>query len=336
MKHTFKTLAFALGLILTTQSAIAKKLLIVTDQPGGAKAREIQHLFQTTTPFKLLKASEFTVEVKILDSSSKPIKCYPTVLKYTDKEIESMKYWSAKNGMPLSDDQVQKYKKGFVIERLTTCDKQALAALGAQFQADRMIFVHDSPVMGGSGGDIPIILSGSGSGIGMHEFLHAYGLADEYAYPKDEAPFYCGQHQWANVAIFQEQPPYRSSDDVRVRHAAQIPFLPYISKSAELITGEHLGSPKAGNLGIFPSKTCSNVVPALQSWKSSSNPTIMEDPYSTYIPKPYWPTILSGLGVSRNRIDSLMLTAVAPTWNPVRPVIPPPPVMIQPLPPGAH
>ena len=74
----------------------------------------------------------------------------------------------------------------------------------------------------------------------------------------------------------------------------------------------------------------------MQSWKSSSNPTIMEDPYSTYIPKPYWPVILSGLGVSPDRIEALMKTAVAPTWNPVRPVPIAPLVMIQPIPKGAH
>lgn len=313
-------------LLLSTSLAHAKKLLIVTDQESGAKAREIQQLITSTTPFKLLKASEFTVEVKVLDRKTKPVKCSPKVIKYTDKEIESLKYWSEKNGIPLSKEQLSKYKKGYTIGRLVDCDKQALASIGAQFQADRMMFVHESPWEGGSGGDIPIILSGSRSGIGMHEWLHSYGLADEYAYNKEEAPFYCGQHHWANVAIFQEQPPYRSSDDVRVKHRDQIPFLPYISKNAVLITGEHLGSPKAGNLGLFPSKTCANVTPALQSWKSSSNPTIMEDPYSTYIPKPYWPAILSGLGVSRDRIDSLMTSAVAPTWNPVFQVSPGNPV----------
>jgi len=296
--------------------AHAKKLLIVTDQPSGAKALEIQQLITSTTPFKLLKKSEFSVEVKIVDTASHPVKCAPKVIKYTDKEIESLKYYSEQNGIPISKEQLALYKKGYTIDRLVDCDKDVLTQIGTQYQADRLMFVHDSPWEGGSGGDIPIILAGSRSGIGMHEWLHSYGLADEYAYRKEEAPFYCAQHQWANVAIFNEQPPYRSSDDVRIRHRDQIPFLPYLSTHAELITGEHLGSPKTGNLGLFPSKTCSNVTPTLQSWKSSSYPTIMEDPASTYIPKPYWPAILSGLGVSSARIDSLMKTAVAPTWNP--------------------
>lgn len=310
-------LAFMLVAIIAAASvAHAKKLLIVTDQPSAAKAKEIQQLITSTTPFKLLKSSEFTVEVKVVDINSHPVKCAPKVIKYTDKEIESLKYYSEKNGIPISKEQLALYKKGYTIDRLVDCDKDALAQIGAQYQADRMMFVHESAWEGGSGGDVPVILSGSRSGIGMHEWLHSYGLADEYAYRKEEAPFYCGQHQWANVAIFNEQPPYRSSDDVRTRHHDQIPFLPYLSNNAVLITGEHLGSPKAGNLGIFPSKTCTNVTPTLQSWKSSSYATIMEDPASTYIPKPYWPAILSGLGVSSARIDSLMKTAVAPTWNP--------------------
>lgn len=122
-------------LLLAPYAAEAKKLLIVTDQPSGAKALEIQQLFRTTSPFKLLKSSEFTIEVKVLDRTSKPIKCYPTVVKYNDKEIASMKYWSEKNGMPLTKDQIQKYKKGFVIERLTTCDKQGIAAIGTHYQS---------------------------------------------------------------------------------------------------------------------------------------------------------------------------------------------------------
>ena len=41
----------------------------------------------------------------------------------------------------------------------------------------------------------------------------------------------------------------------------------------------------------------------------------MEDPASKYIPKPYWPAVLSGLGVSNVRITTLMKTALAPTWG---------------------
>ena len=126
--------------LLFVSPAQAKKLLIVTDQQSGAKAREIQTLFQHTTPFKLLTSSEFTIEVKILDPKSKPIQCSPTFVRYTEQEIESMKDWAEKSGTPLSKDILLKYKNGFVIERLTTCDKQALAEIGAQFQADRMIF----------------------------------------------------------------------------------------------------------------------------------------------------------------------------------------------------
>jgi hypothetical protein len=310
-----KLILLTLAAVCVAQSAHAKKLVILTDQQSAAKAKDIQKLITSTTPFKLLNASEFSVEVHVIDAVAHPVHCAPKLIKYTDQEIESLKYYSEKSGIPISDAQLALYKKGYTIDRLVECDKAVLASLGAQFQADRVMFVHESNWEGGSGGDIPIILSGSRSGIGMHEWLHGYGLADEYAYSKEEAPFYCGQHQWANVAIFNEQAPYRSSDDVRTRHHDQIPFLPYIGEHAVLITGEELGSPKAGQLGIFVSRTCSNVVPKLQSWKSSSNPTIMEDPVSTYIPKPYWPAILSGLGVSSVRLASLMKTAVAPTWG---------------------
>lgn len=296
-------------------NASAKKLVILTDEPSGAKAREIQQLITSTSPFKLLKPSELTVEVHVIDPTE-PIKCAPKVIKYTDQELYSLKYYSEKAGIPISEAQLAMYKKGYTIDRLVDCDKEAITAIGQRFGADRLMFVHQSQWEGGSGGEIPVILSGSRSGIGMHEWLHGYGLADEYAYRREEAPFYCNQHQWANVAIFNSEPPYSGSADVRARHGSQIPWLPYLSSSAVLVNGTELGSPKAGNLGIFPSKTCTAVVPTLQSWKSSSNPTIMEDPASTYIPKPYWPPILSGIGVSQARISQLMKTAVAPTWNP--------------------
>ncbi|HVK61000.1 MAG TPA: hypothetical protein VM432_05600 [Bdellovibrionales bacterium] len=299
---------------LVVSTAQAKKLLILTDQPGATKANEIRKLIQTTVPFKLLKSSEFSISVEYVDPKTKPVSCKPRKIKYTDDEIYSLQYWAKVKGIEISPEELKKYKEGYTIDRLVECDLVALAALGVQFQADSLMFVHNSPWEGGSGGDIPIILSGSRPGIGMHEWLHGFGLADEYAYKKEEAPFFCNRTDWGNVAIFNDAPPYSSNDDVRIRHRDQIPWLTYLSPKADLITSNNLGSPKFGNLGIYQSSTCKNVSPTLKSWKPSGHMTIMENPLSTYIPKPYWTNILTGLGVGSDRIAALLKVSVTPTW----------------------
>ncbi|MES2856166.1 MAG: hypothetical protein V4692_09895 [Bdellovibrionota bacterium] len=310
-----KVAVVSLAAIAFSSQAQAKKLLILTDQVSGIKARQIQKLIQTTLPFKLLKSSEFSVAVEILDPKTKPISCKARRIQYTDAEIYSLQYWAKEKGIVISEADLKKYKDGYTIDRLVECDTPALAALGVQFQADSVMFVHASSYEGGSGGDIPVILSGSLEGIGLHEWLHTFGLADEYAYAKEEAPFFCDRKDWANVAIFNDSPPYPSNEDVRVRHRDQIPWLPYLGPKAAIVNEGRLGSPEAGNLGVFRSKTCTNVTPELKSWKPTSYPTVMEDPYSTYIPKPYWTAILSGLGVSQDRITYLLKTSVSPTWS---------------------
>jgi hypothetical protein len=299
-------------------SANAAKLVIATDQINGEKASAIQRLIQTSEPFNLLSSSELTVQVKILDPKIKPIVCKPMMIKYTDKEIISLQYWSKQSGVDITEDDLKKYRNGYTIDRLVECDHAALVNVAAEFSADHMLFVRESNFEGGSGGAIPVILAGSRTGIGLHEWLHTFGLADEYAYKTEEAPFFCSGHNWVNVAIFNDAPPYSGSGDVRARHATQIPWLATISPKAFLTTGDQLGSPHFGQVGIFKSATCSKVVPVLKSWKPTGYTTVMEQVGTSYIPKPYWPAILSGLGVSQARITKLMKAANTPKWNKIQ------------------
>jgi hypothetical protein len=309
-----KILVSLLAFSVFASTAFASKLVILTDEASGSKAKQIKAVILKTPPFNLLRSSELTVEVQILDPAAKPIECHAKTIKYTDEEIYSLQYWSHEKGIDISPEDLKKYKDGYTIDRLVECDTSAIAALGVQFQADRMLFVHTSVYEGGSGGTIPVILSNSRETIGLHEWLHTFGLADEYAYDKQEAQFFCNKRDWVNVAIFNDTPPYASNEDVRTRHQADIPWLPYLSAKAELITDNRLGSPVFGNLGIFHSNTCKNITPELKSWKPTGHPTIMEDPYTNYIAKPYWPAILSALGVTQPRIDLLMKTTVKPGW----------------------
>lgn len=302
------------GLLIGTWTiqSQASQLVIVTDEASGAAASRLEKLIRVTYPFKLLSTSEFNIKIKVIsESQSKNLSCAPKKIKYTEPEIHSLVYHSQRAGVTMSEADIKKYRDGYTIDRLVECDSAALGILGAQEGADHMIFMKQSQHEGGSGGNIPVILSGSRPGIGLHEWLHSFGLADEYPYASHEAPFYCVQ-KWVNVAIFNALPPYRDSDDVRARHAEQIPWLPYISRHAKLVSREKLGSPEKGNLGIFKSDTCRNVNPQLESWKSSSHPTIMENPFTNYIPKPYWSAILSGLGISSERTRVLLKTEVKP------------------------
>lgn len=307
-------LAFVIfvGIFASASTAQAKKLLIVTDEPGGKKAWLIKNKIMTMQPFGSLSSSEFTIEIKQLDKRGPQIECKPKVIKYTETELVSVRYYAAQNGVKLTSADEAKYKAGYTIDRLVDCDKAGIARIGAQYQADQMLFVHNNPNQGGSGGDIPIILSGSIPGVGIHEWLHTFGLADEYAYTtSQEAALYCADRHWVNVAMFNDAPPYRSSDDVRTRHRDVIPWLSEISNSASLVTGEQLGTPSQQALGIFPSKTCTKLNGKLKSWKVSREETIMENTYSSYLPKAYWPPILRELGVSNKRIETLMKTAQA-------------------------
>ncbi len=303
------------GVLAWSFAAHASKLVILTDQVSGARARQIKAHIEGTLPFKALTSTEFSIEVQVLDPRAKPIKCQALTVKYTKAEIRSLEYWAKQKGIVLTKAELKKYRDGYTIDRVVQCDAAELVRLAAQFQADHALFVRNSPYEGGSGGSIPVILSGSREGIGLHEWLHTFGLADEYAYERNEAALFCQKKEFANVAVFNDQPPYFGSEDVRARHRDQIKWLPFLGKEAALTHGDQLGSPTLGNLGIFRSKTCDNVTPELRSWKPTGHPTIMEDPYSKYIPKPYWTVILSGLGLSSARIDELLKKTVAPTWT---------------------
>ncbi len=304
--------------------AKADKLLIITDQASGQTAIKLQKLIRSTAPFKFLKPGEFSVDVQIIDEKAHPMNCHSVVIKYTEEQITYYTYIAKQAHHPLSAETIDRYRNGFTIFREVVCDVDAVKAIGQARKADREIFVHLSLYEAGSGGipgpngptGIPTILSGSRLGVGLHEFIHIFGLGDEYALQPEETAFFCGL-KWVNIAMFNETKTYSSSDEVRAELADEIPWLANLPKTAVLINNGHLGSPPTETVGLFPAKTCSAATPSVQSWKASRETTIMEDVRSTYIPKPYWPVILSKLKVSKARIDELMAKAPSvPTWVP--------------------
>jgi hypothetical protein len=324
MKSMRAFLLFTLSLLFVLQTHAAR-LVLLTDQPSARAAKLTRNLILQTQPFSLLKPKELTIEIQVLDPVLAPIQCHATHVQFSENQIASMVYEAKEMGLTLTDNDLKIYRDGYDIARLVKCDSARLAVIGAQFQADHILFIHDSPFEGGSGGDVPVVLAGSRETIGLHEWLHTFGLADEYAYAKQEAPFYCRKKDWVNIAIFNDEPPYSGSRDVRARLAEQVPWLKWLSPQAVLSHDGQLGTPEIGATGIFHAKTCQNLEPMVRAWQSAGQTTIMESALSNYIPKTWWPTILSGLGVSPARIGSLMRTKVksrpfvSQVYNPANP-----------------
>lgn len=299
-------LSLVVGALGVAQDAsAAKKLLIVTNQPGAAAAKEIKKYILGVAPFGYLDRSEFDIEIKEFDSRSNPIKCKSAVFKYDETTAKAYVVNSGATGEAARRAE-RSLVKGHTIARIPECDEAALARVSQQFQADLMMYVIDHPVEGGRGQAIPIVTTASPPGVALHEMLHGFGFADEYEYAVEEAVLHCSQRHWKNIAFIpDERGSYRSSDDVRALHGAQIPWIETLKKSAPLVNRSKLGSPKSSDeLGLYPSKMCDKI--GVKTWKPASGVTVMENYNSTLLPNAYWPTIFQKLEVSQARRTQLM------------------------------
>ena len=298
------TAASTSALLLAATPAQAYTMVILTNQPSTAKAQEIRAMLGTIAPFKHLKPGEFKVEIQSIDTDREGIRCSSLSVKMSDQERESLKVWSKANRICLSDAEIKAYKTGYTIKRNIDCDRPKLASIGARYGADATLFVLDHEGSGGSGGDVPILYTGSSTTVAIHEYLHSFGMADEYAYGRSEAPAFCRQPTWPNVGIFEERGPYRDNADIIRQHGSQIAWLTELGANPDLSHQGKLGTSYFGQLGLYPSKTCDQI--SMKSWKATPFPTIMEDVYTKWIPKTMWRTILKGVHVSTARLAEIM------------------------------
>ena len=307
-------LSLMIGFVLNVpMAAHAFKLVILTNQPGQAKALEVQTFMKSLAPFRYMQPSELEIDIESIDIAREGISCAPLKVKYDKVQLQSLQAWSDANHVNLTKADMKKYKKGYEITRNVDCDRSALARIGARFGADQSMFILDHEGSGGSGGDVPILYSGSLKMVAVHELLHTFGMADEYSYSREEAPAFCAKSTWTNVAIFEDRPPYAGNADAVARHGLQIQWLPTLGSKPDLTTGTNLGTAYYGHLGLYPAKTCSAI--SMKSWKATPFPSIMESLASGWIPKSMWPPILTGMRTPAARQAALMRKAEDSTKN---------------------
>ncbi len=326
MRSFFAPILFLLAQALALQNARAIKIVIVTDQTKAVKAQEVAALFRSTEPFSRLKNLDF----KVIKTSSAKLGCNvapPTALDVAaDKNFDLLENVESRDRLATSLN-LKKRSARFLLPascndqgstpptRLIACDSiQSILFLGALKKTEKAAFVivvKDEPRYGGSGGENPVITTGSPASMAIHELLHQLGFADEYNYLNAcEADLYCppggddtisrsgfGSHPTTafNVAVFLEEKSYGSSDDVRNKHNKQIHWLNFIDKKTELLTNGKVGTPQRGLIGLYRSGVCEKASTLTPTWESVSEPTIMRTLKTTYIPKDYWPTIAKSL-----------------------------------------
>lgn len=328
----------ALALTVIASSAHATKVLLVTDQAKAVKAREVAALFTSTEPFSRMRNLEF----KVIQTNARRLGCNVrpaslgeekmfsalseedalakmesldrlALLQESTKSLEGENS-NASKALPPSCNE----KDGSVPTRLISCSsattKSYIQGLLKSEKAAFAIIVKDEPRYGGSGGETPVITTGSPASMAIHEFMHRLGFADEYGYYNScEADIYCDQQASDviaksgygflpgtsfNVALFNAREAYSSNSDVRRTHGSKLPWLSSIASSTNLLTNSKLGTPTSNVIGIYRAIVCDKASRKLETWQSTSEPTIMKTLGTTHIPKPYWAPLAKSLGVT--------------------------------------
>lgn len=326
MRARFSLFALA---FFAASVASASKLVIVSDQPKAIKARDIAALFRATPPYSLMK----DLSIKVIQTSTAKLGCQSSAPSAFDVMAVTTQDADADELLRLAESRDRRAQitrglralglppscsdKGGLPTRLITCDSpqsQAyLAALKRTEKANYVVVVKDDARYGGSGGPYPVVTSGSPSAMAIHELMHRLGFADEYGYYTPcEADIYCPLQSDTsispsgygslpatayNVTLFNERARYASNADVRKAHAKNVPWLASIDAKTDLISAAgKLGTPAAGKIGIYRAIVCDKASQTMESWQSTSEPTIMKTLGTTYIPKNYWPIIAKSLG----------------------------------------
>jgi hypothetical protein len=280
----------------------AAKLVILTDQKGGAAANAMADLIKKTAPFSRLQ----NFKINIVEVSSIP--CKP-------KQVTVVERANGKKLPASCESQESQKAANERLKRGVSCDSYSeLASLQAENNADFMLVVRDNPTHGGTArGNLAILNSGSALNTGLHELLHMMGVADEYKFSTTcETDIKCDlmktvqlksngfsstPHESSNVTIFADNPPYVSDAEARELHSGMIPWYSQILPRTLITTGTNLGTPQKGVIGLFPSNTCKLASDKIiKSWKSGSEVTVMESSNTNFIPRSSWPAIAAAVG----------------------------------------
>jgi hypothetical protein len=250
-----------------SQSALAYKMTIYTDQPDGAKAEEVINTFKRTFPF-----NKFEIEYEVKKVSADQLNCAPQRLTKPDGTVE-------------------------VINRALACNSANIAHDAAANGSDQAIIVKNVEEYGGSGGSIPVMSAGSDPRMMLHEYLHTLGLCDEYAYAANEASFYCS-NAGPNMTFIEPNPVgYVSDGAAKGEHGGQIPWNEFIKPSTPITNGSaplSLGTGQVNHemnsavnssqsvvslgsvIGLYEGNTCKNMTPPKKTWQPGREASIME------------------------------------------------------------
>ncbi|HVK61206.1 MAG TPA: hypothetical protein VM432_06630 [Bdellovibrionales bacterium] len=296
-------------------------IVLVTDQPGGANAREVVRSFQTIEPFSRMSGLKF----EIVQTTAKKLGCEtaPETERF-NSDLDAMESIDrlasaieSKEALPAScKDQPPPI-------RLITCDtpiaQRFLTSIKTKYSANYVIVVKSDPRYGGAGGRFPVITTGSPATMAIHELMHLLGFADEYEYTTDcEADYYCGTTlpdeqtrspagygsipgDSFNVPLFNARSRYSSNEQARSLHGALISWLNLIPKTTPLIERGKLGSPSSVPVGLFRGVTCDKASRRMDTWRAENTLNIMDKLSVTYIPTAYWQTIETSLGTKIDR-----------------------------------
>jgi hypothetical protein len=306
--------------------AHASSILLVTDEPSMAKAKDVTDLFHTSEPFSKLKdlqVSTVYVSSQTLGCDEGPSPQFTAAFNTLDDDqkliyAESMRRHGAisKLAKPMASCSLVQLQAQVPSNRLVSCDtpqaKKVLGALFKKYQPNFLIIVKLNPNYGGSGGDYPLLTTGSPSNMAFHELMHRLGFADEYEYPDAcEADTYCHiQHDdWIslsgfgalpgtafNVARFNALSSYASDKSARIKHHRKIPWYAQIDAQTPIEVGGKLGSLPSDATALYKTNVCAKGNFRHDTWTPTTAVTIMQTLHTSYIPPIYWPIIAKSLG----------------------------------------
>lgn len=224
------------------------KILFLTDEPGGARAREVAAAFASTTPWSM-----FDITTEIMEKTSEELEC----------------------------------AEGETIKRLITANRGLASTEASRNGADQAIIICNLSMHGGSGGSIPVVAANARSvQVAFHEFMHTLGFSDEYEYSASEALIYCADldhRTGVNLAHIVPLDSYASDEVARTEHSPEIPWYSNIFAATPITQDSKLGTPSSvtNTFGLFESATCRSAVPSIPMWKPGSATSIMQSTAST-------------------------------------------------------
>lgn len=186
------------------------------------------------------------------------------------------------------------------------CDDDKIADLLLERAANRVIVIihsNDSVANTGVGAVYTTVTEGSilqmGPKVAVHELGHGIGFGDEYVYDSVMAVEYCVENWRAlNLTMLKVQESYSSELRARNFVGAYVPWYPRIGRSTPILTGDKLGTPTPGVVGLYKSHVCDNAKNGVTAWLPIEEETLMGGPSDLDLgfPSFYFPYIYEAFG----------------------------------------